>query len=208
MWRRAEICRAARCAGDERPALPVPVLIARLGSCRARSRRRLFESAALALAARRSPWPGDPRSVTGCPPEQCPAVLRCGEAGLLPGKSVACLPPITGLLAAKNVWSALYRRVSRCSSNGAKVAWLITLVASTCLATFALPSILSLKSDQRAIRTFTFCRMAVKRAVTVSAGSLDREMPKCFMLAPCAAKVTPVAASGPARWLKLHRSRP
>ena len=80
--------------------------------------------------------------------------------------------------------------------------------ASTCLATYALPRRLSLKPDQRAIRSSIFCRMAVYRAVTASAGSLDSGMPKCFTLAPCAAKAIPVVASGPARWLKLPRLRP
>ena len=82
MWRRAGVCRAARCAGDKRPALPVPVLMARMGSCTARSRRRLSKPAALAPAGCRSPWLGEPRSVTGCPP----AVLCCAEAGLLAWK--------------------------------------------------------------------------------------------------------------------------
>ncbi len=61
--------------------------------------------------------------MTGCPTRAMPPSLAARKQAYLPGKSGACVPPLTGLLAATNVWSALHRRVNRCSGTGMKVAW-------------------------------------------------------------------------------------
>ncbi len=77
----------------------------------------------------------------------------------------------------------------------------MTMDASTCLATYARPSMLRRNPDQRAMRASTFVTMAVWRAVAAAAGWLDRGMPRCMTLPPGAAKVTPVTGSGPVKWV-------
>lgn len=63
----------------------------------------------------------------------------------------ADVPPRSGLFAATKVCSAMNRLFSNWLGPGIEMAWKVTLEASSCLATYALPCKLSLKPGQRAI---------------------------------------------------------
>ena len=55
---------------------------------------------------------------------------------------------------------------------------------STCLATDALPSRLSLKPDQRAIRSSTFCRLAVREGCGGVGGLLEQMNARVLLARP------------------------